>query len=85
MSSSREKKNFDKRTPKPLMPERRSKNERWNQPLSQGFHEQARQQEYDTDWRLFQPPPEKIRKINDDADVRRGRCYWKSSRCICLV
>ncbi|KAL9978557.1 hypothetical protein ACROYT_G016089 [Oculina patagonica] len=69
MSSSRQKKNFDKRTQEPQMPKHRSKNERRNQPLSRGFHDQARQQDYDTDWRSFQPPPEKIRKTN--YDVRR--------------
>ena len=80
MPSFREKKNFDKRTPK-----LRPKNKRRNQPLSKGFYDQASQQDFDTDSRLFQPPPEKIRKIDDDADVRRGRCDYGSSRCIILT
>lgn len=66
MSSSRENKNHEKQTPKS-----RTKGEQQHQAMSQGFYDQPRQQDYDMDWRLFQSPPEKIRKI-DDGDVRRG-------------
>ena len=66
MSSSRENKIQEKQKPK-----RRSKGEQHHQPMSQGFYDQPRQQDYDMDGRLFQPPPEKIPKI-DDSDVRRG-------------
>ena len=81
MSASRGKKNFDKRTPK-----RRSNNVRWNQAVSQGFYDQARQEDYnDTESRFYQPPPEKIPRINDDADVRRGRCYSLRIYSVCNI
>ena len=66
LSSSREKNNHEKQTSK-----RRSKGKQQHQAMSQGFYDQPRQQDHDMDWRLFQPPPEKIRKT-DDSDVRRG-------------
>ena len=68
MSSSREKNNHEKQTPK-----RRSKDEKQHQAMSQGFYDEPRHQDCDMDWRLFQPLPEKIRKT-DDGDVRRGEC-----------
>ena len=64
MSSSREKNKHKKQTPK-----HRSKNKQQYQAMSQGFYDQPRQQDYDMDWRLSQPPPKKIRKT-DDSDVR---------------
>ena len=67
MSSSSERNNHKKQTSK-----RRSKDKQWHQAMSQGFYDQSRQQgDCDVDWRLFQPPPEKIRKT-DDGDDRRG-------------
>lgn len=77
MPSSREKINYDKRNPTP----RRFRDERQYQPLSEGFRDQPRQQEYDMDRELFQPPPEKIQKINNDGDVRRGECHFRCSPC----
>ncbi|XP_020601086.1 zinc finger CCHC domain-containing protein 7-like isoform X2 [Orbicella faveolata] len=65
VSSSREKNNHEKQNPK-----RRSKDKKQHRAMSQGFYDQPRQQDCDMDWRLFQPPPEKIRKT-DDSDVRR--------------
>jgi len=64
MSSSREKNKHKKQTPK-----HKSKNKQQYQAMSQGFYDQPRQQDYDLDWRLSQPPPKKIRKT-DDRDVR---------------
>ena len=64
VSSSRQKNKHKK-------PEHRSKDKQQYQVISQGFYDQARQQDYDVDCRLFQPPPEKIRKT-DDSSVRRG-------------
>ena len=64
MSSPREKTNHKKQTPK-----HRTKNKQQYQVISQGFYDQARQQDYDMDWRLSQPPRKKIRKT-DDSDVR---------------
>lgn len=67
MSSSRETNNHEKQTSK-----RRSKDKLRHQAMSQGFYDQPRQRQADCDmdWRLCQPPPEKIQKT-DDSDVRR--------------
>ena len=75
MSSSRERNKQEKQTSK-----RRSKEKQRHQAMSQGFYDQPRQQgDCDMDWRLFQPPPEKIPKT-DDSDVRRGESL---SWCFC--
>ena len=67
MSSSRERKNHKKQTSR-----RKSKDKQRHLAMSQGFYDQPRQQaDCDMHGRLFQPPPEKVRKT-DDSDVRRG-------------
>ena len=66
MSSSRERNNHEKQTPKRI-----SKDKQQYQDISQGFYDEPRQQDFDVDCRLYQPPPEKIRKT-DGGDVRRG-------------
>jgi len=56
--------------PPPETPKLRSKNKKQHQARSQGFYDEPKHGDCDMDWRLFQPPPEKIRKTDDD--VRRG-------------